>query len=484
MPFLKQRQSIPFFCALFALGFIVTGFCLSGEARANPRYASIVMDHDTGLILHERHADKKLHPASLTKVMTLMMVFDALEDGRIKLTDRIKISRYAAGMVPSKLDLPVGSSIRVKDAILALVTKSANDVAAAIAEHLGGSERNFAKMMTRRAGQMGMKSTRFRNASGLHDKHQVTTARDMAKMARYVIQYYPQYYAYFSTQYFTYRGKSYRNHNRLLKTYDGMDGMKTGYISASGFNLIASAKRNNQRIIAVVFGGRSSQTRNAHMVTLLDKGFKKGRKLLVASSQAPVPDRKPIMAMTLASLNGLSPTAGENAGRVIHSSAQAISSLNARLQNGMFRRLIGEGDVDPDISRRLETGLVAIAAHRGDSNPTQTALNQLAPQKSLRMASLTSGAAASGRDMQSINNHWSVQIGAFTSRVQTDQAIGKAVQALPVSLRSAQPIIVPTQKGNSWLFRARLNGYSKEQALAACQYLKPCIAIEPSESVR
>lgn len=451
----------------------------SAQAKGNPRYASLVMDADTGVIIHERYADKKLHPASLTKAMTLLLAFDAIEDGRLRLSDRIKISRHAASMVPSKLDLPVGSSIRVKDAILSLVTKSANDVAAAMAEHIGGSERNFAKMMTARARQIGMKSTVFRNASGLHDKAQVTTARDMAKMARFIIDTYPGYYKYFSTRYFTYQGKTYRNHNRLMESYDGMDGMKTGYIAASGFNLIASAKRNNQRLIGVVFGGRSSRTRNAHMKKLLDNGFKEHRKMLVAQSRAPIPERKPVMAIALASLNGLSPTAGDE-GDILQKSASAISSFNARLQNGMFRRLIGEGDYDPDISRRLETGLIAIAAHRGDDNPTQTALNKIAPHKSLRRASLS---AASTQTMQSINDQWSVQIGAFTSRVQTDMAISKAQSTLPSSLRAASPIIVPTQNSNGWLFRARLNGYTKQQALAACQYLSPCIPIEPNQTL-
>ncbi|MBL4805412.1 MAG: D-alanyl-D-alanine carboxypeptidase, partial [Alphaproteobacteria bacterium] len=245
------------------------------KAAENPKYASIVMDADTGLILRQRYANKSLHPASLTKVMTLLLTFEALESGQMQLKDRIRISNHAASMVPSKLGLKPGSSIRVQDAIYALVTKSANDVAVALAEHHAGSESNFAQRMTAKARAIGMSRTTFRNASGLHDPRQVTTARDMAKMARYVINVHPTYYRYFSRKNFTYAGQTYRNHNRLMDTYPGMDGMKTGYINASGFNLIASAVRGDKRIIGVVFGGRSSRSRNAHMKDILDEGFSK-----------------------------------------------------------------------------------------------------------------------------------------------------------------------------------------------------------------
>lgn len=465
-------SSLTVMIVFIAMAFMVT-LPTKASAASNPRYAAFVMDADTGVVLFERYADKRLHPASLTKAMTLMLVFDGLNNGSIKLSDEIKISRHAASMVPSKLGLPVGSSIRVKDAILALVTKSANDVAAAVAEHIGGTERNFARKMTSRARQIGMKNTQFRNASGLHDPEQITTARDMALMANYVIKHYPEYYKFYSTRYFTYQGKTYRNHNRLMESYEGMDGMKTGYIAASGFNLVASAKRGNTRLIGVVFGGRSTYTRNAHMKEILDDGFQKYRQMLVAQSRAPIPQKKPVMAIALASLNGMNPNSGE---AVLQKSASAITTFNTQLQNGMFRRLIGEGDYDPEISRRLETGLIAIAAHRGDENPVQTALNQMAPHKALQRE-VASAAAPS--TLRSINDEWSVQIGAFTSRVQTDQAIVKAQNALPASLRIGSPIIVPTQKDNGWLFRARLNGYSKQQAMAACQYINPCIPIGP-----
>ena len=241
----------------------------------NPRYASIVIDADTGAIIHERYADKRLHPASLVKMMTLLMTFDALANGSLTLTSRVPISQHAANQAPSKLGLRPGSSISVKDAILALVTKSANDIATALGEKIGGSEARFAAMMNARALEIGMTKSTFKNASGLHNPQQFTSARDMAVLSRFLVMHHSSYYKYFSTRNFAYNGQNYHNHNRLMETYKGMDGIKTGYIQPSGFNLAASAMRGNTRLIAVVFGGRSTQSRNAHVAELLDQGFAK-----------------------------------------------------------------------------------------------------------------------------------------------------------------------------------------------------------------
>lgn len=244
-------------------------------ALANAKYASIVIDADTGQVLSQSNADKILHPASLTKMMTLLMLFDSMQARKVGLNDKISISSHAASMQPSKLGLPVGSTIRVEDAIKALVTKSANDISVAVAEFIGGSEENFARMMTMRAQQLGMTRTRFVNASGLHDPRQVSSARDMARLSLVLVKQYPTYYSYFSIKNFTYRGKSHHNHNRLMSEYKGMDGLKTGFVNASGFNLAASAKRNGRRLVGVVFGGRTWKSRNDHMAVLLDRGFEK-----------------------------------------------------------------------------------------------------------------------------------------------------------------------------------------------------------------
>ena len=258
------------------------------------KYASLVMDAGTGRVLHAVNADTRNYPASLTKMMTLYLVFEALEQGRLTLGQRIRFSRRAARQPASKLGLGNGQSITVEQAILALVTKSANDVATAVAEHLDGTERDFALTMTKRAREIGMSRTTFRNASGLPNRGQLSTARDMAVLARALINHYPQYYRYFGTRRFRHAGLNHRNHNKLLGKYAGLDGIKTGYIRASGFNLVASAERNGRRLIGVVFGGRSPKQRNSHMASLLDKGF--GAEATVQMVEAAPPKPTPTRA--------------------------------------------------------------------------------------------------------------------------------------------------------------------------------------------
>lgn len=257
-------------CAVFALTLAV-----SAPTPALAKYASLVIDTQTGEVLHEINADTRNYPASLTKMMTLYLMFEALEEGRMRLDDRIIMSKRAARQPPSKLGIPAGQSLGVEEAIRALAIKSANDVAAAVSEHLGGTERQFALMMTAKARTLGMKSTTFRNASGLPHRSQLSTARDMSKLARALLMHFPHRYHYFSEEKFRYSGKTYKTHNKLLTNYEGTDGIKTGYIRASGFNLVASVKRGNKRLIGVVFGAKNSSARNRHMVKLLDKGWSK-----------------------------------------------------------------------------------------------------------------------------------------------------------------------------------------------------------------
>ncbi|MEM7679918.1 MAG: D-alanyl-D-alanine carboxypeptidase family protein [Pseudomonadota bacterium] len=444
----------------------------TSKAASNPKYAALVMDADTGLILHQRYADKRLHPASLTKVMTLLLLFDAIEDGRVRLNDRIRVSRRASSMQPSKLGLKSGETIRVKDAIYSLVTKSANDVAVAVAEHLAGSEGKFAEAMTSRAREIGMSRTTFKNASGLHNRYQISTARDIAKMARYIIKVYPTYYDYFSRRSFTYKGKTYRNHNRLLGKYEGMDGMKTGYIRASGFNLVASAKRDGQRIIGVVFGGRSSQTRNAHMKTLLDGGFKKSKKIRVASLTAPLPPKKP-NALVLASARAhnvpipprpthrkaVKPFENTQLAALEPSAPGTVINTNSSVFRGdqKFNTLIAQGDADPELSQRVSAGLMAISAHTGGQNIAKP---------------MFANYFVNDKD-------WSIQVGAFKGKDQTNEAINLSLAHLPVNYRAATPVISPLKTRSGWLFRARLKGYSRAEAFEACSYLNDCMPLAP-----
>ncbi len=255
------------------LGGLVLAVALMAAGQAEARYASIVIDFETGRVLHEKNADTRNYPASLVKMMTLYLAFEALERGDLTMDQRLKVSRRAAGMPSSKLGLKRGQTITVKNAILALVTKSANDAAVVIAEVLAKKEAKFAQLMTKKARALSMRRTNFRNASGLPNRRQMSTARDMATLARALIRDFPERYKYFSTRYFTFKGRKHRNHNRLLRNYKGTDGIKTGYIRASGFNLVASAVRDGRRIIAVVFGGKTPRSRDRHAARLMDRAF-------------------------------------------------------------------------------------------------------------------------------------------------------------------------------------------------------------------
>ena len=246
--------------------------CLPSSAQAE-RYASIVIDATNDTVLHARYADDLRFPASLTKVMTLYMLFEEIDAGRMSLDDMMPVSSTAAAKPPSKLGLRAGQEISVRNAIHALVTKSANDVACVVAERIGVTESRFAALMTVKARMIGMTSTRFYNASGLPDARQVSTARDMAILAEAVLDNYSHHYDYFSTRAFTWNGRTYTNHNELLGEVEGVDGIKTGYTRASGYNLMASAERGDDRVIAIMLGGRTARSRNAHVTELIEAAY-------------------------------------------------------------------------------------------------------------------------------------------------------------------------------------------------------------------
>ena len=242
---------------------------------ANKKYASVIYDFDTKEILHQENPHAPRYPASITKAMTLYLVFKALDNGVLHLNQKLNVSKRATRAEPTKLYLQTGRTIKVKEAILALVTKSANDVAIVVAEALAGTEAAFAKQMTHQARQLGMHRTTFKNASGLPHPKQISTAHDLALLGFALLRDYPQYYHFFKAKSFKYKKKHYRNHNRLLSHYPGCDGIKTGYIRKSGFNLLSSAIREGRRLVVVVMGGKSAKSRNRHTIKLLNKGFKK-----------------------------------------------------------------------------------------------------------------------------------------------------------------------------------------------------------------
>lgn len=264
---------------------------------ANAATSSIVVDAKTGKVLSSRNADVKKYPASLTKIMTLYMVFDAIEKGKISMDDDLVISRKAANSSPSRLAVKAGSKIKVETAILALIVKSANDVAVAFAERLAGNEKEFAKQMNITAQELGMTDTFFCNASGLPNRDQKTTARDMALLGLSMYRHFPQYYDLFSVGKFTYDNRTFYTHNKLLKKFEGADGLKTGFISAVGFNIVTSANRNGRRVFAVAMGHNTSERRDEYVSKLMSKAF---IKMAMNPSNIPIPMAKPESNVMLA----------------------------------------------------------------------------------------------------------------------------------------------------------------------------------------
>lgn len=242
-------------------------------ARGTSKHAAFILDANTGAVLHQDDADEQRHPASLTKMMTLYLTFETLEQGRMSMASKVTISQEAASAAPSKLDLEPGEQLTVREAILALITKSANDVAVALAEKIGGNQQNFVRLMNAKARELGMNKTHFENASGLPDPDQITTARDMVTLGLRLQDDFPQHYPMFATRSFTYAGASHRNHNTLMNNFAGIDGIKTGYTRASGFNLVSSVRRSGRHVVGAVFGGSSAASRNAEMRVLLTRAL-------------------------------------------------------------------------------------------------------------------------------------------------------------------------------------------------------------------
>ncbi|GAB4369950.1 MAG: D-alanyl-D-alanine carboxypeptidase family protein [Kiloniellaceae bacterium] len=393
-------------------------------SQATARYAAIVVDADSGQVLHAVNADTRNYPASLTKMMTLYMLFEQLERGAMTLDQRLPVSKRAAGMPPSKLGLKEGGSIRVEDAILALTTKSANDVAVVVAEALAGSEITFAKKMTERAQEIGMTRTTFRNASGLPNRGQKSTARDMVRLAKALMEDFPQYYHYFSTTTFSYNGRTYRNHNRLLTSYNGTDGIKTGYTRASGFNLVSSVERGGRRVIAVVFGGKTAKSRDNHMVKLLDRGFTKLASMGVKTIPA-VPGPNPF--------------------------------------------------------QNPEATTIEVAA----AEPVPAPLRSR-PVKSVAPSSQIAAADAGdvAVEAEELSNDWTVQVGAFSRFKAAHSSAKEALDTAPQALEGAKVAIEKIQSAAAGvLYRSQLTGLYEQQAREACAALiaasMNCVVVQP-----
>ena len=422
--------------------------------KANPKAASIVIDSESGTILSQDNADALRHPASLTKMMTLLLVFDALQSGKLQPNQTIGVSARAASMPASKLGLRAGSRIRVIDAVSSLATLSANDMAVALAEAVGGSESQFAQKMTAKAAELNMSRTRFYNASGLPNGYQVTTARDMARLARYTLAHYPGYAQVYSHQSFSYDGKTYSNHNHLMETYAGMDCCKTGYINASGFNLVASAKRNGRRVIGVVFGGRTSVSRNMEMASLLDSGFEKTKQIQVAAATPPT-KKSPAQAVqqpagqnAIAAAPEAPPAIEKNVvlaaatvkQQVVHQKVSvqaatagepfmAITKLNPDFPKADETIAIETGD-DPDPVAASATAITPTSPISTEARvPAQVA--SLAPASPAPQLQSSPIAYTPSSQTDNDSKGWAIQIGAYQTRLATDQAIARAEKNFP-----------------------------------------------------
>jgi D-alanyl-D-alanine carboxypeptidase len=415
----------------------------SAPAHANSKYAAYVIHADTGDVLFDRYSTARRYPASLTKMMTLYLLFEELDAGELTLQSKLKVSARAAGQPPSKLGLKAGSTISVETAIEALVVKSANDVAAVVAEHISGSEWRFAKKMTTKARSLGMSRTRFRNASGLPNSKQVTTARDMAVLGQRVLQDFPQYYHYFSAKSFTWGGRTYASHNRLVKTYSGADGIKTGYTRRSGFNLVTTAVNGDNRLIGVVLGGRTSRSRDKHMRDILNKGFAsiKRKPTLVAAlyRKTPAPRIKPTLLAKL------------------EQDANDAAVKKDQLRREIMTAALVQPTMAPPADDRL--GVLIAAADTDDFNEFERT----------RIAALDGGAEFVGEgDRQYVNEFsWTVQIGAYSTKQMAQEELEAAAIKGGLTNRTRAVIPAPRADGTT-LYRARFMNLSEIEAAAAC----------------
>ena len=408
----------------------------TGAASAAPD-AAIVVDAKTGKTLYASNADATRHPASLTKMMTLYLLFEAIDSGRTRLDSRIKISARAAGQAPTKLGLKPGATISVRDAILSQVTKSANDISVAIAEHVAGSESAFIKRMNAKARALGMAHTTFRNANGLPDSRQVSSARDMALLGRALQDHYPQHFSYFSTPSFVYGGRRMSNHNRLLGKVKGVDGIKTGYTRASGYNLVTSVNRGDRSVVAVVMGGETGSWRDKHMAELIEKYLPKASRgprtapLVAGFGRAGGTAR---VALDDHPLPRLRPNGQSNA----FATASVASLVGA---NSAFALdAAGQGDAAADDDAPISTPPAVIA-----------------------------GA-------------WKIQIAATPTRSSAEQLLDRALGSGGQVLASATPYTEPVDVKGTTLYRARFGGFpDKDSARAACAHLQKrdfdCLAL-------
>ena len=476
---MKVRHTSPARLGLLVISLLWLIVALPLSVSAAP-YAAFVMDARTGEVLHARNADTRLHPASLTKMMTLYVAFQAVENGEISLDTTVTISANAAAEQPSKLGLRAGQKIKFRYLIRAAAVKSANDAATAIGETLEGSEAAFARRMTRTAKAMGMSKTTFKNAHGLTESGHLSTARDMSKLGRHLLYDYPDYYNLFSRITTDAGVKTVPNTNRrLLSNYKGADGIKTGYTRAAGFNLVASAERGQERIIATVFGGRSTATRNARVAELLDMGFKRApSRVALRKPSKPAYGGSRATAKTIRVARAVKKSLRPKARVATVETAPVLVSLKDDVRQALVEAQLSSA-ADVQVTQVASASTAAVM-----SSPKPNAR-----PKALLLASLTQPKpAAQAQPKQEVvtristsgGRHWGINIGRYPNRYKAERVLLKTALAEMSTLDGARRSVSERKTG----YDANFVGMTRESADLACRRLQArnvqCFMVGPS----
>lgn len=456
------------------------------------RYAAIVVDAASGEVLFSRFADARRYPASITKVMTLYLTFEALESGKVKLTDTLTVSPRAASQPPSKLGLAAGQSISLDDAMRATAVRSANDMAVVLAEHIGGSEAQFTARMTAKAKELGMDQTRFTTANGLPDTRQATTARDLSILSRAVMRDFPQYYRYLGLRDWAYNGRDYRNTNGLLATGRGYDGIKTGFTNASGYNLAASSVRDGKRIITIVMGGRSTASRNSHVSELMDTGFEvqrrrgQGERIQIAQNffeqrgfGVSLDPNPPVEYASASDEDG----EGMGSTAVAYVAGPPPRALPTEVTPPPSARVPAATPAPRAAAPRPAAPIQRAEAPRAPENLTAS-LNGGTPTTTLRSQSATATPARTpARETRQTArepaDRWSVQVGAFREEAVARDWLNDVSRRFRTQFTDAQRDV---QTANGW-YRSRFTGMTQAAAEAACEALGErrvtCMVVRP-----
>lgn len=458
------RRGLLSLMLIVALAVVPTTPPLVAQSSENTRYAAIVVDAETGEVLFARHADSRRYPASITKVMTLYLTFEALTEGKVKLDDVITVSPRAASQPPSKLGLAAGQTITLDDAMKATAVRSANDMAMAIAEHVGGSQDRFAARATLKARELGMTQTRYVNPNGLPDARQITSARDLAILARAVMRDYPQYYRYFGLHDWVYEGREYRNTNGLLRSEFGYDGMKTGYTNASGYNLAASAVRDGRRLITIVLGGRSTASRNSHVAELMDTGFEVER---LRRAGQPIQ-----VAQTYFEQKGFG-IGPDNSGPVQYADLAEEDGENGADSSAVSYASLPSPPPQPSrvTPAPSEGRTVASLMRAGDPSDVTASLNGAPLSAPPRQPARETIRETTGR--------WAVQVGAFRDETVARDWLTEVNRRFRSQFSAAERTV---QNAEGW-YRSRFTGMTEQAAQAACATLAErrvtCMVVRP-----